>query len=159
VEVGHIRLDKSGVTLENRCSGWAVNKKVREQIQRNPGSRLAKLAENASGPEAHFLTPALQENDADAEMIIDEIADDIAFALSHVVHLFNPEIIIIGGGLSLLKEHLRIPITEKLPQYLLKALLPPPRVQMAALGEDVVPIGALELAKQAVEIYNTNQNK
>ena len=150
VEIGHIRLDKSGVTLEKKCSGWAVNKKASDQIHKNPTSRLAKLSEKDPVPGAYLLTPALAEKDADAIMIVDEIADDLAFALSHVVHLFNPEVIIIGGGLSLLKENLRIPVTEKLPQYLLKALLPAPTINMAALGEDVVPIGALELAKAAL---------
>jgi glucokinase len=159
VEIGHIRLDKSGVTLENRCSGWAVNKKVKEHIQKDPACLLAKLSKEQALPEAYFLTPALEQKDADALMIVDEIADDLAFALSHVVHLFNPEIIIIGGGLSLLKEHLRLPIIEKLPKYLLKALLPAPAITMAALAEDVVPIGALQLAKQATERFTKNQNK
>lgn len=159
VEIGHIRLDKSGVTLENKCSGWAVNNKVKDYIERNPESVLAKLSEERALPGAYLLIPALQVKDADAKMIIDEIADDLAFALSHVIHLFNPEIIIIGGGLSSLKEHLVIPLTEKLPQYLLKALLPVPPVKIASLVEDVVPIGALELAKRAFQSLQGSQNQ
>jgi glucokinase len=153
VEIGHIRLDKNGSTLESRCSGWAVNKKVREHIANHPDGRLAQLSKNSDAPEAYFLTPALEEKDADAVTIMDEVADDISFSLSHVIHLFNPEIIIIGGGLSLLKDHLRLPIIEKLPNYLLKALLPAPTIVIASLGEDVVPVGALELAKEASELY------
>jgi glucokinase len=95
----------------------------------------------------------LQEKDLDAITIINEVADDIAFALSHVVHLFNPEIIIIGGGLSLLKDYLLLPVIEKLPRYLLKALLPAPTIVIASLGEDVVPAGALELAKEAHKLH------
>jgi glucokinase len=149
VEIGHIRLDKGGVTLENKCSGWAVNNKVKEHIQKNPGSQLALLARDSSKPGAYFLTPALIEKDTGAIAIVDEVADDISFALSHVVHLFNPDILIIGGGLSLLNEHLVVPVSQKLPRYLLKALLPAPIIKIAMLGEEVVPIGALELAKQA----------
>lgn len=159
VEIGHIRLDKNGVTLENKCSGWAVNKKVKEQIQKDPDCLLAQLSKEQALPEAYFLTPALQHKDTDAIRIVDEIADDLSFALSHVVHLFNPEIIIIGGGLSLLKEHLLVPISEKLPQYLMKALLPGPKVRMAGLAEDVVPIGAVELARQATKFDTKCQNK
>jgi glucokinase len=149
VEIGHIRLDKTGRTLESACSGWAVNQKVRQHIQTHPESRLAKLAEKKIVPEAQYLGPALEEGDAEAAKIINDIADDISFALSHVVHLFNPDIIVIGGGLSLLKEHLSNPLTERLPHYMMKALLPAPPIIIAALGEDVVPIGALELAKSA----------
>lgn len=153
VEIGHVRLNKSGATLESQCSGWAVNNKIQEHIASHPGCMLATLSKNPEAPLATLLTPALQAKDADATMIVNEVADTISFALSHVVHLFNPDIIVIGGGLSLLKDYLRIPVAAKLPQYLLKALLPLPKIQIASLGEDVVPIGAIELAKAAIQSH------
>lgn len=155
VEIGHIRLDKSGATLESKCSGWAVNNKIRDFIEKSPDSLLAQLARKSSDPEAALLKPAMQKGDESAFLIIEEIADDLAFALSHVVHLFHPEIIIIGGGLSLLGEQLRLPIEVALSKYLMKAFLPPPPIQISHLGENVVPIGALELAKKYTDL-NTN---
>lgn len=152
VEIGHLKLDKSGLILENACSGWAVNKKVKEHIENNRDCTLAKLAKKSKQPEAYLLKPAMQEKDTEASQIIEDIADDISFALSHVVHLFNPDIIVIGGGLSLLGQYLSSPISQRLPAYIMKALLPAPPVKIAVLGEDVVPIGALELAKAA---FNT----
>jgi glucokinase len=146
VEIGHVRLSKDGTTLESECSGWAVNKKVRDYITNHPESLLAQLAGN-NAPEATLLLPALQKNDAAAQHIISSIADDLAFALAHVVHLFHPQTIIIGGGLSLLGEWLRLPVAERLPQYVMHAFLPPPLVQLTALQENVVPAGALHLAK------------
>lgn len=148
VEAGHLRINKKGVTLESKCSGWAVNKKIRTHIQNHPGSLIAQMAANNSAPEATLLKPALEEKDEAAIKIIKEIADDLAFALSHVVHLFHPDVIVIGGGLSLLKEHLRMPVAKRLPNYIMKAFLPVPNVQIAALGEIVVPLGAIELAKR-----------
>ncbi len=149
-EVGHLRLNKRGDTLEFRCSGWAVDKKVAEYIARQPHSLLARLALDRKAPGATLLQPALQEGDADAQKLVEEITDDLAFALSHVVHLLHPDVLIIGGGLSLLQEHLRRPLTEKIPHYLMQAFLPPPPVYMASLQELVVPIGAQELAKQLI---------
>jgi glucokinase len=148
VEVGHLKMDKSGVTLEAKCSGWAVNKKIRDYIHENPGSRLSKMVANSLSPEATLLKPALEENDDAAKKIIEEIADDLSFALSHVAHLFHPDIIVIGGGLSLLNEHLCIPVEERLSHYIMKAFLPAPPVLIAALGENVVPVGAAEIAKK-----------
>jgi glucokinase len=159
VEIGHIRLNKSGTTLESSCSGWAVNKKVRQHIEKYQNCTLAKLAAKSTLPEAYFLKPALEKGDLDAANILNEIADDISFALSHVIHLFNPNIIIIGGGLSLLEEHLSTPVSQKLPEYIMKALLPAPLVKIAALREDVVPLGALELAKTAFDSCLQNENK
>lgn len=147
-EIGHLRLNKKGVTLESRCSGWAVNKKIRRFIRNNPESVLAQIAGNSENPESIFLKPALEQNDEAAKKMAEEIADDISFALSHVVHLFHPDIIVIGGGLSLLNEHLRKPVAERLPDYVMKAFLPVPPVMIAALGENVVPLGAAELARK-----------
>ncbi|MDB5247564.1 MAG: hypothetical protein JWQ40_1958 [Segetibacter sp.] len=148
VEVGHLLLDKKGNTLESKCSGWAVNQKINTFISENPGSMLANMAAGTTKPLATFLQPAIENGDEAAKKITEEIADDLAFGLSHVVHLFHPDMIIIGGGLSLLKAHLQIPVSEKLPQYIMKAFLPAPPVRIAALGETVVPVGAIELAKK-----------
>lgn len=155
VEIGHIRLSKKGDTLESACSGWAVNKKVRSCIEAQPHSLLAQLAKEHTGPEALLLQPALSQHDAAARQIISGIADDLAIALSHVVHLFHPQIIIIGGGLSLLGDALRYPIADRLPHYVMAAFHPVPEVAIAALRENVVPVGALELSKQ---LYLQKQN-
>jgi glucokinase len=77
-----------------------------------------------------------------------EVADDLAFALSHVVHLFHPDIIIIGGGLSHLGEQLLQPLQAQLSRYVMRAFLPLPTMSLAGLEEDVVPIGAVQLAQQ-----------
>lgn len=156
VEIGHIRLSKAGNTVESECSGWAVNKKVRTFIDAHPRSLLAQSAIENVQPEAALLKPALEKGDAAAQQIVSELADNLAFALSHVVHLFHPQLLIIGGGLSLLGEGLRLSIAERLPHYLMSSFLPAPAVVTASLGEDVVPVGALELAKKA---YYATQGK
>ncbi len=155
-EIGHICLSKDGDTLESACSGWAVNKKIRSYINEHPQSLLAQLDQDNTVPEAYLLKPALEKKDLAAQQIIVSIAGDIAFALSHVVHLFHPQLIIIGGGLSLVGEDLRRSISELLPQYIMKAF-PPPPILIAALGETVVLTGALELAKQTYHEINNKQ--
>jgi glucokinase len=72
--------------------------------------------------------------------------DWLAFALSHVVQLFHPEIIVVGGGLSLLGEPLRARLAKALPRFVMDAFLPGPGIALAGLGEDAVPAGALTLA-------------
>jgi glucokinase len=145
-EMGHIRLDKTGRTVESSCSGWAVDKKVRDIISSYPNSRLAKLAATHPGAEAKALAEAIHLNDAQATKILDETCDDLAFGISHAVHLLHPETIILGGGLSLLGEPLRNSVEQKLKQYVMHAFRPGPIIQLSALKEDAVPIGALQLA-------------
>jgi glucokinase len=149
-EIGHLRLDRSGTILENRCSGWAVDAKVRSVLEaRKPGS-LSERGGEARGGEAKWLSKALEQGESWAREILDDTAEDLALGLSHVVHLFHPEIIIIGGGLSLIGEPLRAAVAGSLPNFLMEAFRPGPDVRLAALGEDAVPVGALLLAGKCV---------
>lgn len=199
-EIGHVRLDRNGTIVESRCSGWAVDKKIRERAAAAPDSVLAKLIGEApfafskasaspatphpasghplpssdegrgqgegsrsarvvhtdpgatstpTGGEARFLAAALQQGDSLAQAILEEVAEDLAFGLSQVTHLFHPEAIILGGGLSLVGEPLRAAVQTALGGFVMEVFLPGPRVLLAGLGEDAVPVGALKLAAAA----------
>ena len=149
-EIGHVRLDKTGRIVESSCSGWAVDKKIGEAIAKHPESTLSRLASSVSQGEARFLGKALQEKDPIAEEILFNTVEDLAFGLSHVIHLFHPEIIILGGGLSLLGEPLRKGVEMQLPRFMMEAFLPGPAVALAQLGEAVFPVGALALAQHVL---------
>jgi glucokinase len=148
-EIGHVRLDRSGATVESRCSGWAVDAKVREAARRNRDSLLAGLVGNSKIGEARYLLEAIQNGDAEAKAILMETAADLAFGLSHVVHLFHPEVVILGGGLSKIGEPLRAAVAAALTPYLMEVFRPGPEVRISKLEEDAVPLGALALAVSA----------
>jgi len=150
-EIGHVRLDRSGVIVEERCSGWAVDRKIRAACGREPQSALATLTAGMDSGQARALGPALAQGDALAAQILTEVADDLAFGLSHVTQLLHPEVIVLGGGLSLLGEPLRTAVAAALPRYVMEAFAPGPRVVLAGLGEDAVPVGALLLARETRE--------
>src|SRR6266404_34526 len=146
-ELGHVRLARSGTTLESRCSGWAVDGRVRSLKTSEPDSLLARLMGTASGGEAKHLSAALQQGDGAAVRILNEVAEDLAFGLSHVVHLFHPEIIVLGGGLSNLGEPLRTGVEESLTGFIMEAFRPGPEMVISKLGEDAVTVGAVVLAR------------
>ncbi|MCX6925427.1 MAG: ROK family protein [Verrucomicrobia bacterium] len=145
-EIGHVRLDREETIVEARCSGWAVDARIRELRSKEPESMLARLAGQAAGGEARHLAAAWQQGDAAARRLLKETAEDLAFGLSHVVHLFHPEIIILGGGLSGVGEPLRASVEVALGRFVMDAFAPGPRIALAALGEDAVPVGAPKLA-------------
>lgn len=149
-EFGHLRLDKSGRTVESSCSGWAVDEKIRTYVKQKPGSLLDRLTKDAAREQARALIPALAQDDEGAIAILDATTDDLAFGLSHVVHIVNPNTIILGGGLSLVGEPLRRRVEEKLPAYLMDVLRPGPSIQLSSLKEDAVPVGALALAMKKI---------
>src|SRR5947209_924299 len=62
-ELGHVRLARSGTTLESRCSGWAVDARIRALKKSDPSSLLARLIGDAGRGEAKHLPAALQQGD------------------------------------------------------------------------------------------------
>ncbi len=145
-EFGHIRLDRSGKTLQSSCSGWAVDEKIRNASLASPRSQLALLTKGLKQNEATILGKALEAGDTIAQDIFDSTMDDLAFALSHAIHLFHPDIVVLGGGLSLLGEILRSAAESKVKNYLMDAFRPDLNIQLAALKEDAVTIGAISMA-------------
>jgi len=151
-ELGHVRLDRNGTIVEDRCSGWAVDRKIRRLKETGARGALCSAVGDARGGESKHLAKALAKNDAAAQAILNETAEDLAFGLSHAVHLFHPEVIVLGGGLSLVGEPLRAAVAGALPRFLMEVFQPGPEVRLAALGEDSVPVGALLLARENIAV-------
>ncbi len=145
-EFGHLRLDRAGGIVEGRCSGWAIDQRLRERALRSPHGTLAGMLSGQPGGEARHLRAALDAGDADAREVLAELAADLGFALSHVVHLVHPAILVLGGGLALVGEPLRAAVADALEPNLMEVFRPGPPLRLASLGEDAVPIGALLLA-------------
>jgi glucokinase len=147
-EFGHIRLDQSGRTVQDSCSGWAINEKIKKFVSENPNSFLGNAVKKYPAAEAKALTEGLQQQDPASKKLFDETIRDLAFGLSHVVHLIHPEVIILGGGFSLIGESLRTLVETSLPRYIMDAFQPGPAIELSSLKEDAVPSGALILAAQ-----------
>jgi glucokinase len=160
-EIGHLWLvppgvDSPGQTIEQTVSGWAVDQQILGLLSQLPAdSILKKLVEENQqagsadlntlrGP-ATFLHEAYEKSDPVARMLIEQIGSVIALGLSHVVHLFHPDAIVLGGGLSLIGEPLRAAVRQALPRFVMKSFQPAPIILLAKLGEDAVPVGALAL--------------
>jgi glucokinase len=147
-EFGHLLLDRNGATVESRCSGWAIDKRIRSLCSDQPNTFLASAIGPTPGGESRHLAAALSQGDPAVQSILGELSDDLAFALSHVVQLLHPEVLVLGGGLALIGEPLRQAVVDALPRYVMKVFAPGPPVVLAKLGEDSVPTGALLLASE-----------
>lgn len=158
-EFGHLRLERDGTTVEDRCSGWAVDRRLRALASTVPDGQLARLIGAVAGGEAKHLRAAFDANDASARQVMAELAEALSFALSHVTHLFHPEVVVMGGGLSLVGEPLRKAVGEALTGRVMEVFGGGPEVKLAALGEDAVPSGALLLARETEFTKDNEGNK
>ena len=159
LEIGHLALDKQGRTLESSCSGWALNNKLLQYIRKAPNSMLAQLVKKRGTDETKCMMEAIQAGDENLETIWDDTIDDLSHGLSHVIHLLNPDIIIIGGGLSMIGKKLLDDIDAKLPNYLMPTLKNNlPTIKLSALKEKSVPYGAIQLAMSKSAAFNQKEH-
>jgi glucokinase len=150
LELGHLRLAPGGGILETLASGWSLDRRVREEVEAHPAGPLARAAVAAgAAPSARLLPESLAAGEPAARAILDAAAGHYAHALSHVVHLLNPDVIVLGGGVATIGEPWREAVVRQLEPLLMETMRPAPPVRLAALGEDVVPIGAALVALQA----------
>jgi glucokinase len=73
--------------------------------------------------------------------VLDVMADALAVGLANVIHAFNPDVIVTGGGLSAVKV-LWKPVLGKLKGMLVFPQLAGTPVVRSALGGDANVIGA-----------------
>ncbi|MCG2461610.1 ROK family protein [Flavobacteriaceae bacterium F89] len=158
-EIGHVRLSKTeGDIVESSCSGWALNKKLEAYIANDPSSILNKLTRTNKTDCSKNLMEAIAAGDTGAKKVLDDTIDDLAFGLSHVIHLVNPEIIVIGGGLSNLGTYLTSTLQAFLPNYLMATMKDKlPLIQTTKLKEMAVPYGAVVHASKSIQ--RTNHTK
>ena len=147
-EIGLMQIDFEGTLLQDFASGWGIDQRIRKNMDAYPSSILTRISKEDPGNEARHLGAALDAGDPFAQSIYEDTVKYLAWAFSHVVHLIHPDAFVIGGGVTKLGERLRQSIQDKLPNFVTPGFHPVPTILLSALQEDVVPVGAIELAKQ-----------
>ncbi|MCC6154972.1 MAG: ROK family protein [Candidatus Hydrogenedentes bacterium] len=133
--------------LENLCSGWSIEKRLRATPTLEPNTPLHTLcAGNPQRITCAILGQAAREGDIFAIQSLDEVARGIGTALSNVITLIHPERIAMGGGVSLLGDVLLNPIRKHVDALCFSVFRGKYEIVPCSLGEDVVLVGCLLLA-------------
>jgi len=152
-ELGHVMVQPDGPIcscgkkghLEAFASGSAIVNSVKIQIKEGQSSSL-QLGSNLS---AFDVSNAARQGDNLAIKAIDKAGEYIGIALASFVHIFNPSIIILGGGVANCGKLLTDPLLQRLenevidPVYLADLDVVPSR-----FGDDSGLLGALAYARQ-----------
>ena len=159
-EPGHMVVDPNGPPCvcgrrgcwERYASGSGLARLARDAAF---GGRAAGVVDAAGGdPEAvrgEHVTAAARAGDAAALEILDEFAWWLALGLANLTNLFDPEVIVLGGGLVEESDLLLEPI-RRLYEGLLYASThrPRPHLVPAVLGERAGAMGAALIASNAL---------
>lgn len=139
--------------LEDLCSGWAIERRVREWKSLPTWSALARLCQgDPKRLTCAILADAARANDPTALSEIDRVARTVAIALANVITLFSPERIALGGGVALMGDVLLSPLRNYTGHLAFGPYRGHYEIVPCVLGEAVVLSGALLLASGVVDI-------
>lgn len=152
-EVGHvvIALDGPRCTcgsigcLEAFASGWAIRRDAELVAATADGDRLRELA--ADGElHAGIVAAAADEGDPAAAAIMRRAGRALGAAIGAFANLFNPSMVVIGGGVAGVGETLLSHTREAIPQHSFIDMRRDLTIGYSSLGNDTGLLGAAALA-------------
>ena len=153
-EIGHMTIDQNGPLdncgnvgcLEALASGTALARMAQERIEAGEISVMLEFAGgNIEAVDARIVVQAAQQDDALAQSLMQEVGRSLASGIITLMHIFDPQLIVIGGGLGQ-NLYMFMPTIE--PEVKSRAMahfqgaVP---VAKSQLGDDVSLLGAAAL--------------
>ena len=131
-EVGHFTLYQDGIPCSCGKRGC---------FESYASARaLVERAETTDGKE---LFQKVREGDPKTKAALDAWMEDVAAGITGLIHLLNPSLVLIGGGISVQEELLIEPLRRKILSGVMPRFAENLRVERAVLGNDAGLIGAL----------------
>lgn len=154
VELGHMVLQHGGPIctcgtkgcIEAVCTaGWLVQQGRRGVIDYTPSMLHTKTGGDLNAVTAKLVMDCAKENDAVALDIFERYVDQLSSAVVSIIHLLDPEIIAIGGGVSQAGPFLFEPMIELVKQKCFFDACA--KILPASMGNDAGIVGAAMLAR------------
>jgi glucokinase len=140
VELGHVC-----VSMEAYASGWAIAREAELVADAEDGAAIRAAAAGRE-PDARAVTDAALMSDPAAVAILQRAGRALGAAIGVFINIFNPEAVIIGGGLAASGDAILGPARTTLPAYSFRGLRDQAVILPAKLGDDNGLIGAAAVA-------------
>jgi ROK family protein len=151
-EVGHIKVERDGKLCGCGQKGcWeayaSATGLIREAQSRLAVNKINGLYEQVIGRdlEAKDIFDVAKEGDAFALDLVDYEADYIALGIGNLLNVLDPEIVVVGGGVSLAGDILFDKVKERLKKYAFPSTTENLKIVAASLGNDAGILGAAYL--------------
>ncbi|MBQ8525381.1 MAG: ROK family protein [Clostridia bacterium] len=155
-ELGHTSLIMDGEQCtcgrkgcwEAYASVTALNRDAIRAAEKAPESQLAKeIAANGGKSNGKILFGCAKNGDETAIAVMNQYAKYVAAGIVDLINIFQPEYLVIGGGVSAQGDYLLNPIRKYVSAETYGgSLVKNPEIRMATLGNDAGIIGAALLA-------------
>jgi glucokinase len=159
-ELGHVVVDVNGPPCQGNCrgrgcvetmaSGTAIGREGREAAAREPDSVLGALAAQGETIDGKRVTELALAGDPVAIGVFQKVGANLGAALVSFANIFEPRMIVIGGGAMAAGDLLLDPARKMLRERALRPMDETP-VVAAQLGPEAGLIGAAALARIELE--------
>jgi len=159
-ELGHVVIDEDGPPCQGNCpnrgcvetlaSGTAIAREGLAAAEAAPDSALGLVLAQGVTLDGKEVTDAALEGDAIAIGVLQRIGRRLGVALSSLANIFEPDVIVIGGGAIRGGDLLLDPARDELAARALSPMNGTP-IAAAELGPDAGMSGAAEMALLELE--------
>jgi glucokinase len=160
-ELGHIVVEQDGPPCQGNCpnrgclevmaSGSALVREATALAGLRPRSALGRALSDGTGITGPLVTDLAHDGDPAAREVLDLIGRRLGVGLSSLVNIFNPDVIVIGGGVLAAGELVLGPAREVMAARGLPPARDFARVVAAHFGEESGMLGAALLARERLD--------
>jgi len=140
--------------LETEASGWAICRTMLERVKKGSTTILQGKIESDEPLLLEDIINAALEEDVLSIEIIEEVGNKLGKSISGLINLFNPELLVIGGTVSLTGDYILLPIKSAVKKYSLNLVSNDTEIKLSKLGDKAGAIGAgLSARERMLGIY------
>ena len=133
------------VRLEDVCSGWSLARRARDTIETGEETSLLQYSDGVESVTSKTVFEAADHGDTVANRLIEQTFVTWSIAVGNVIALLHPQIVVLGGGMSLMSESYWTRLQIALDPFVFPLYRDSVELRPASLGEDVVLVGAMLL--------------
>jgi glucokinase len=155
-ELGHMVIDINGPRCQGNCpnhgcfeamaSGTALAREARVIAAQQPASPLGRAAREGRELDGPLVTELAHDGDAAARQVLALIGARVGVAIASFVNIFNPEVVVVGGGVMGAGEMLLEPARAEVAARALPPSRDVVRIVAAEFGHEAGMVGAAALA-------------
>ena len=135
--------------LETEASGAALHRILLERVRNGENSILTErvATENENPLTLDEIISAVTKEDVLCIEIVEEIGQKLGKQIAGLINIFNPELVIIGGTLSLTEDYITQPIKTAIRKYSLNLVNKDSVIMTSKLKDRAGIVGACMLAR------------
>lgn len=133
--------------LETEASGSALHRMLLERYKEGSSTILAEKIDAGENVLLKDLIGSIQKEDVLAIEILEHIGTNLGKAIAGLMNIFNPELVVLGGELSLTGEYISLPIKSAVRKYSLNLVNQDTEIKISKLGENAGVLGACLLSR------------